>query len=96
MANIYRRESAQVKAHPALLSAAPRADREALVRATQAFESVLNRHAGAVEAARTVSEGLVRTIAAEVAVARGNPVGYGASGRASAGDGRAVAYNRTA
>jgi len=96
LANIYRRESAQVKAHPALLAAAPLAEREALIRATRAFETILDRHASAVEAARTISEGLVRTIAAEVTAARGNPVGYGASGRAAAGDGRAVAFNRTA
>ena len=48
------------------------------------------------EAARIISEGLVKTIAAEVAAQRGSPSAYGASGRANAGDGRAVAFNRTA
>lgn len=96
LANLYRRESAQLKAHPASVAAAPAADREALIRATQAFEAVLSRHAHAVEAARVISEGLVRTIAAEVAGHRGSPSAYGASGRANAGDGRAVAFNRQA
>lgn len=96
LANLYRRESAQVKANPAALASAPAADRAALVRATEAFEKVLSGHARAVEAARIVSEGLVRTIAAEVAGQRGSPSAYGASGRANAGDGRAVAFNRTA
>ncbi|MBX9801613.1 MAG: flagellar basal-body protein FlbY [Caulobacteraceae bacterium] len=96
LANAYRRESAQVKASPALIAAAPVADRTALIRATQAFEAVLSRHARTVEAARTVSEGLVRTIAAEVTGQRGNPSAYGASGKAQAGDGRAVAFNRQA
>jgi hypothetical protein len=96
LANVYRRESAQVKADPSVLSAAPAADRMALVKATEAFEAVLSRHARSVEAARIVSEGLVRTIVAEVASQRGSPSAYGASGQANAGDGRAVAFNRTA
>lgn len=96
LANLYRRESAQLKAHPASVAAAPAADRDALIRATEAFEAVLSRHARAVEAARVISEGLVRTIAAEVAGQRGVPSAYGASGKATAGDGRAVAFNRQA
>lgn len=96
LANAYRRESAQIKANPAAIAAAPAADRTALIRATEAFEAVLSRHARAVEAARIVSEGLVRTIAAEVAGQRGSPSAYGASGKATAGDGRAVAFNRQA
>ncbi len=96
LANTYRRESAQLKANPASVAAASVADRTALIRATEAFEAVLSRHARAVEAARIVSEGLVRTIAAEVAGQRGSPSAYGASGKANAGDSRAVAFNRQA
>lgn len=96
LANAYRRESAQLKANPASVAAAPAADRMALIRATEAFEAMLSGHACAVEAARIVSEGLVRTIAAEVAGQRGSPSAYGASGKANAGDGRAVAFNRQA
>lgn len=96
LANAYRRESAQVKANPQVLAAAPASERTALIKVTEAFEAVLSRHARAIEAARIISEGLVKTIAAEVASQRGNPSAYGASGRASAGDSRAVAFNRTA
>jgi len=96
LANTYRRESAQLKAHPRAIVAASVADKTALIRATEAFEAVLSRHARAVEAARIVSEGLVRTIAAEVSGQRGSPSAYGASGKANAGDGRAVAFNRQA
>lgn len=96
MANLYRRDSAQVKANPGLLASAPETDRRALIQATETFEAVLAEHALTVEAARNISEGLVRAIAAEVAGARAQGVGYGASGRATAGDGRAVALNRTA
>jgi len=96
LANTYRRESAQLKATPGLLSAAPIGERQTLIQATEAFEAVLAIHARTVEAARTVSEGLVRTIAQEVAGARAMGTGYGASGRAAAGDERAVTVNRTA
>ena len=96
LANAYRRESAQVKADPGVLAAAPAGERAALIRVTQAFEAILSRHSRAIEAARIISEGLVKTIAAEVATQRGNPSADGASGRANPGDSRAVAFNRTA
>ena len=96
LANAYRRESAQVKAKPDVLAAAPASDRATLIRVTEAFEAVLSRHSRAIEAARIISEGLVKTIAAEVAAQRGSPSAYGSSGQANAGDGRAVAFNRTA
>lgn len=96
LANAYRRESAQIKANPALISAAPKADRQALIEATRAFDAVVNRHAVAVEAARVISEGLVKTIAAEVAAQRTPASAYGAGGKANAADGRAFALNRTA
>ena len=96
LANAYRRDSAQVKATPSILAAAPASARLSLIRATEAFDAVLSRHALAVDAARTISEGLVRTIAAEVTSQRGNPSAYGSAGHASVADGRAVAYNRTA
>lgn len=96
LANLYRRESAQLKSNPGLLSAAPASERMGLIKATETFEAVLAIHARTVEAARTISEGLVRAIAQEVAGARAMGTGYGASGRAAAGDGRAVTLNRTA
>ncbi|QTN18966.1 flagellar basal-body protein FlbY [Brevundimonas sp. AJA228-03] len=96
LANLYRRESAQLKSNPDLLSAAPVSERMGLIKATETFEAVLAIHARTVEAARTISEGLVRTIAQEVAGARAMGTGYGASGRAATGDGRAVTLNRTA
>jgi hypothetical protein len=92
----YRRESAQLKSSPGLVSAAPVGERATLIKATQRFEAVLARHAGAVEAARVISEGLVRTIAAEVAGARAMGTGYGSTGHAYQGDGRAITLNRSA
>ena len=96
LASQYRRESAQMKAAPALIAAAPANERMTLIRATERFEAVLSRHARAVEAARVISEGLVQAIAQEVSAARAMGTGYGASGRAAAGDGRAITFNRSA
>lgn len=96
MANAYRRESAQLKARPDVLKAATPTDRMELIAATRVFEAALAAHARVVEAARTVSEGLVRTIAGEIAAQRGSPSAYGSAGHATQVDARAVALNRTA
>lgn len=96
LANLYRRESARMKGDRARLVEVGAAERAGLMRATQAFERVLARHGRAVEAARVVSEGIVRAIAGEVAEVRNRAHGYGAGGQASAVDGRAVTFNRTA
>lgn len=96
LTNQYRRESAQLRAAPDMILSAPVADRSILIEATRKFETILAKHARAVEAARVISEGLVRTIAAEVAGARALGSGYGASGHAHQGDGRAITLNRSA
>ena len=95
LANLYRHESVRVKADRSLIETAELSQRLALMQATEAFEAVLARHARAVEAARTVSEGIVRAIAAEVADVR-SPGGYGSGGQAQSGDARAVTLNRKA
>jgi hypothetical protein len=79
LANLYRHESARVRADPSLIAAAPLADRARLTRATEAFDAVLARQARALDAARTVTEGLVRAIAEEVAAQRqrGSAATYG-------------------
>ena len=84
LANIYRHESARVRANPAMVAAAPVAQRTRLIRATEAFDSVLARQGRALDAARTVTEGLVKTIANEVAAQRTTGAGYGLKGAPSA------------
>jgi len=96
LANLYRHESARVKADPSLVAAAPTAERARLAEATRAFETALARHNRALEAAKTLTEGIVQAIAREVAAARASGAGYAASGRAVAGDAAAVALNRRA
>lgn len=96
MANQYRRETAQLKAAPGVIASAPLAEKKTLIAAVQRFESVLARHATAVEAARIVSEGIVQAIAREVSASRAMGTGYGSGGHATAQDGRAITLNRSA
>jgi hypothetical protein len=83
LANIYRHESARIRANPALVDGAPREQRMRLIRATEAFDAVLARQSRAVNAVKTVTEGLVRAIAEEVATQRQKGVSYGADGTQS-------------
>jgi len=97
LANLYRHESMRVRADPRLVSTSPSEARTRLVRATEAFDSVLARQGRAIEAARTVSEGLVKAIAEEVAAQRTQTSVYGASGvQGSAGAATAITLNKRA
>lgn len=94
LANQYRQESARLRAHAHLVKAAPEAQRLRLVSATEAFDAVLARHGRALEAAKTVTEGLVRAIAEEVADQRAVPSGYGPSAKPA--DASAITLNQRA
>ncbi len=97
LANLYRHESARVRANPALVAAAPATARARLVRATEAFDAVLARQSRAVEAARFVTEGLVRAIAEEIAGQRQQSASYGAGGRTTQiGAATAITLNQRA
>ena len=85
LANLYRHESARVRADTGLVQGAPLEARTRLIRATEAFDAVLARQGRAIEAARTVTEGLVKCIADEVAAQRNKSVVYGATGTQNAG-----------
>ncbi len=96
LANLYRHESARVRADPNLVGSAPLEQRMQLIRATEAFDAVLARQGRALEAAKTVTEGLVRAIAEEVATQRGENAGYGPGATNRSGDARAITLNRSA
>jgi hypothetical protein len=78
LANLYRHESARVRANKDLVAGADLPRRKRLVRATEAFDAVLARQNRAVAAAKFVTEGLVRAIAEEVASQRQLSSTYGA------------------
>lgn len=96
LANLYRHESLKVRATPSLIEDAPLEQRTQLMRATEAFDAVLARQGRAIEAARTITEGLVRAIAEEVASQRPVGAGYGPEAGAKAGDARAITLNKRA
>ncbi|HYE45390.1 MAG TPA: flagellar basal body protein [Caulobacter sp.] len=96
LANLYRHESARIRARPALIEGAALDRRVALMRATEAFDAVLARQGRALEAAKTVTEGLVKAIAEEVVSQRGAGTGYGPGATAVGADARAVTLNRSA
>lgn len=85
LANLYRHESARIRADVSLVDTAPTKARAQLVRATEAFDAVLARQGRALEAARTITEGLVKCIAEEVANQRSQTSVYGAGGLQSGG-----------
>ena len=98
LANLYRHESARVRAHPQLVEGASLAQRTRLVQATEAFDAVLARQGRALAAAKTVTEGLVHAIASEVASQRAGAGSYGpgATTAAPTGSSTAITLNRRA
>jgi len=77
LTNVYRTASAHVRSQPKLVDAAPPELRRRLLRATEAFEAVLERQGRALAATKTVTEGLVKAIAEEIATKRGVGQAYG-------------------
>jgi hypothetical protein len=96
LANLYRHESLRIQTEPQLLAGAPAHLRERLIAATRAFDAVLARHGRAVEAAKTITEGLVRAIAEEISRQRGAVAGYGPKAAQSLRPATSMALNRRA
>lgn len=95
LANLYRAGSEGLRTQPALLKGLDPALRQRLLRATEAFEAVLDRQGRALNASKTVTEGVVKAIADEIASRRniGQSYGPGASRKPSA---TAITLNRQA
>ncbi|MFI4976097.1 MAG: flagellar basal body protein [Caulobacterales bacterium] len=95
LANRYRADSAVVKSSPEMFRDAPAAARQRLLRATEAFESVLERQGRALAASKTITEGLVRAIAQEIASKRAG-ASYGPTAAALPGSATAITLNQRA
>jgi hypothetical protein len=91
LANLYRHESARVQRDIRLIEGAPPEQRKRLVQATEAFDAVLARQGRALEAAKTVTEGLVKAIAEEVANQRSAGGAYGPGATPAAGNSTSTA-----
>lgn len=85
LVHAWRLEVSRIKADPSQMSGLSHTRKEALKAAAQNLEAQLQAHERALSAARTVTEGLVRSIAAEIAESRSAPVGYGAKGAPAGG-----------
>ena len=96
LANVYRSESHKVRADRTLVEAAPMAKRVRLVRATEAFDAVLARHGRALQAAKVVTEGLVKAVADEIASKRVTGSGYGSNAASSLAPATSLTLNQSA
>jgi hypothetical protein len=84
LVHAWRIEVSRIKADPSLLAGLSQARKERLRASSRELETALESHAMALAASKAVTEGLVRSIASEIASVRAAPAGYGRSG-ASAG-----------
>lgn len=80
LAHAWRLEVARIKQDPSLLKGLDAGRKAALRDVSKALEELIDGHARALEAMKTVTEGLVKAIATEVSASRKAPAGYGASG----------------
>jgi len=80
LAHAWRLEVAHIKANPSALAGIGDALKVQLREAARALEDKLEAHALALNAMKAVTEGLVRSIANEIASARSAPPGYGRHG----------------
>jgi hypothetical protein len=80
LAHAWRLEVAHIKANPAALAGIGDQLKAQLREAASILEEKLEAHALALSAMKTVTEGLVRSIANEIASARSAPAAYGRRG----------------
>lgn len=80
LSNLYRIESLRVKADPSLLKGITAQEKQSLFTATEAFNEQLAHYERAVNAAKTVTEGVVAAIAEDMNTRRAGTMTYGARG----------------
>lgn len=76
----WRLEVSRIKADPGLLAGLSQMRKEQLRTSSRELEAALESHAMALAASKVVTEGLVRSIASEIASVRAAPAGYGRAG----------------
>ena len=84
LVHAWRIEVSRIKSDPSLLSGLSQVRKDQLRTSSRELETVLEAHAMALEASKTVTEGLVRSIVSEIASVRAAPAGYGRSGASAA------------
>lgn len=98
LASIYRTEIARARQEPQRFSGAPEPIKAALRKSTEGFHAALKENGRAVNALKTITEGVVKAIADEAARQRtaGGGYGPGAHQRAPGSGGMNIAVNQTA
>lgn len=98
LATLYRREVGLVKDEPSRLGGISEALKQALKLETERFTKALNANGIAVETLKTLTEGVVRSVAEEAGRQRDSLNGYGpgVTPAAKPSGAPAVAVNRTA
>jgi hypothetical protein len=81
LSNLYRHESARIKADPSLLAGLTARETAALTAATEAFQAHLQRYELAVKAAKTVTEGIITAVAEDLNRQRSAAATYGPRAR---------------
>ena len=84
LVHAWRIEVSRVKNEPALLDGISPDLKASLRQVAMEMEQNLEAHAQALMATKTVTEGLVRSIAGEIASSRSAPAGYGRTGAVNA------------
>jgi len=85
LVHAWRIEVSKVKAEPTLIAGIPEVLKAELRTAAKRLEDGLETHANTLLATKTVTEGLVRSIANEIASTRSAPAAYGRSGAVNSG-----------
>ena len=80
LAHAWRLEVAYIKQNPSALAGVAETTKIELRQAARDLEDTLESHARSLSAMKSVTEGLVRSIAAEIASARSAPAAYGRGG----------------
>jgi len=96
LSNLYRIESMRVKADPSLLKGISPREKQALFEATQAFHEQLARYDRAVNAAKTITEGIVAAIADDMNTRRAGNMTYGARGHTRSAGPQSLGTGRVA
>lgn len=96
LANAYRNEMARVREDPSLLAGLNEPLRRRLRDTTAALQEKLDRYTLALNAVRTITEGLLQAIAEELQKDARASAGYGASGGYAAGGAAPLALDKRA
>ena len=96
LSNLYRLESARIRADPSLLTGLTADEKKSLREATITFQERLHRYENAVNAAKTVTEGIIAAVAEDLSRIRNQATTYGARGRTADTGPQSLNFGRSA